>query len=495
MQNLTIKKIFFIYIAINSPVFLFLNGVFWDDWILFNTESVYIYERFSQGGLPWLGYYHKILMHDIGPWIYKLLVVIFYFINGLLFSKILIKNGVVRELGDFIFLVYLVLPLFGSRYVASNTQYVLYATMFLIAWLNLRSIYIAAPLFIASFGMQSLLVMYLLPYLNLLLSAKEDAKKERGYYWVICVYTLLPILFFALKNIFFKPYGNYEGYLKITSEKVWHSIYRVYEVTGWTIQNLNKDTNLIDALFIFAIVVLLTIKIILVIKKGNSHSVGPVASVRWLLWMSAFGIFLSVLPYALVGNELNIYYGFESRNHAVFIFPAATLVGAILYLISCSNNQLAKIGGAFFGAACIVVQILIYVSYFKDAYKTNAMVKAINENKNELAGVSLIAVDDKINVPFVEQRKLGVYEYSGIFRLGTARSGFFARDEEYWSGDVCSETFVGSPLYNTQDFIGGGEVTRARFYAVGGYKFPIVNLINYTVTLKIEKNLQWCASH
>lgn len=488
------KKIMPIYLFINIPIFFFLNAVFWDDWVLFNTESQFIYQRFTESGifLNWFAYYHHFMMGILGPWAYKILALIIFIVNGYLFSRILKNNGVSESTRLFFFMVYVAVPMFTSRYAAINTPYLIAPLLFLIAWMMMRkNMLISVILFSISFSVQSWLVVYLIPFVLYFKEIQNNG--EVGKYKLrILIFGVLPLVFFLVKNIFYPAYGLYDGYLTIDYTKLWPAIVRIPIVTYWTIGEAIRVMDILD--FMAAISISFFIYQILKIFSFKGSVLAADASDRHAknFSISAFGVFLAIMPYALVGNEVNFYYGFESRNQSVMIFPFSFCLAVLMQVtVKKFGNGTLKLLLILLSVSAML-QFAIYNAYLNDWNKTT---KIIEEIKGlDLESKYNFVIKDDTEVKFVENRRLSDYEWSGIIRYSKIRDGVYARDEEYWNGDVCKKDFYTTPLYNTQNYENRGNnmVSRITLFSTGGFRVPFFGLKNYDVNAHLEGDLNWC---
>lgn len=489
------RRLLPVYICINLPVLFFLPSVFWDDWVLFNTQPEYIYQRFDQAGsfLNWVAYYHHFMMGQLGPWSYKLLTATVFTINGWLFTRVL-NIYQVSKLHQWLFaLVYLIVPMFTSRYVAINTPYLIGPLLFLLGWLVMsRNLVVSAILFFLSFSIQSLLVVYAIPFM-LYAYGKYKSKTILPNLPRLSIMALLPFIFIAIKIAYFKPHGYYEGYTTISLANVIPSLLRVPEVTYIILHKAILSYNVFDylAFIIFWATSYFGLSKVLTFWVENKVDI-QFAAGNATIWIAITGCLLSIIPYALVGNELNFYYAFESRNQSVLIFPISLVGAHAFHYFIIKFNRAGRVTSLFVLSLMVVLQILIYQGYANDWSKT---VKIINALKvSDLSLSHNIVVKDQIFVPFAENRKLSHYEWAGLMRYSTLRNGFYARDEEYWNGKACYKGFRESPLYNSQEYgiRSNNNVTRITLNSLNGFRLPLLGYVGYTVVATVDPTIQWC---
>ena len=90
-----------------------------------------------------------------------------------------------------------------------------FVVVFVLAWLMLgKNRWIALLLFALSFTVQSLLVFYALPMLELLVRSRAWTSPRSLAWWAISKIDLLllPFVWFAIKRTYFKPTDYYVSY-------------------------------------------------------------------------------------------------------------------------------------------------------------------------------------------------------------------------------------------------------------------------------------------
>lgn len=210
--------LFVLYTVAHGGIFFILQAVYWDDWVLFGNKSEVILDTFKQAGffLNSFGYLHRFLTSNFDPWIYKLLTFAMTFFGGVLLYRILKKSNWVPEESVFwIVLLYLCTPLYIARVAMINFPYTLCLFLFLLGWfLIARNRSLSIFCFFLSFNTQSLLVFYSIPIAFLYFKINKKIELHAIYLFIKrhLDFILLPIVWFAIKFFYFKPYGIYVGY-------------------------------------------------------------------------------------------------------------------------------------------------------------------------------------------------------------------------------------------------------------------------------------------
>lgn len=487
---------FLIFVFLNTPILFSLNSVYWDDWILFNTEFEVLYQRFSEAGaiFNWVSYFHYGMINFAGPWAYKLTVFLAILVNAGLFVRVLRLYGFLRSELIITFLLIIILPLFGSRYAAINVFYSLAVSLFLTAWLiHFRFKIISYVFFFFSFSMGSLIFCF--PVFLVLEAIRLRSNFNHfGKIMHFIVLIFLPIFYFLVKTQYYSPYGAYSQYQIISASNILPSLGRVPQVTEWTVLEMMAKSNILDWVVSFVIVILAA-AFFNFSFRGVDFDRSANTRLVWSLSGLGCASLLSILPYSLIGNELNFFYGFESRNQALLIFPLAAFISVTLnFLLSRRMSRVTgKILLIFILSMGSFVQFLIYVSYMNDHFKTEKIINALRVADIQIDQFNFV-FQDFSEIAFTEQRLLSSYEYSGIMRYALGRDAIFARDETYWNGDVCFKNYPASALYNNQgfDLRTNNDITRLTIKTEGGMHFPVIGLHGYDLYVEQEPGLAWC---
>lgn len=501
------RRLLVLYALINLPVFLFLNGVFWDDWVLFNTSKDVILERFEQVGSPFnfAGHFHSFMMLGLGAWSYRILVFIAFAANIVLGNLILRNLGFSENIRFFFALAMVVMPFFGSRFAAINSIYILCTTCFLGAWLaHQAGKHFAAPfLYCAAFLTQSYLVFFSIPYLIAYVPTILKLDFNRRKLVEIALYTSLPFVFFFVKTLFFPATGAYEGYLTLDPSLVFLSFMRIAEVSAVTLMYSTAQLGYWDVFALAGITAVFFVLInTLILKPGLTEGVhvhkkfekvsgSGLSSQIVLFLMVIAACFLAIFPYLIVGNPPNFYYGYESRNQTVLILPACLAIAFIFLKFWSFFRPLPGLLLAIGATA----QIVIYFAYGDDWRKQEAIVEGLENIRQQVVERNIFVVQDQTEIRNVEMRKYSWYELSGIFRYGLDREAVFVRDEQYWGNDVCHASLQGSPLYNTGGFgdRSNNVVVRVTLRTENEIKVPVIGHMGYSLDMEVTEH-DWCTS-
>src|SRR5580704_3333268 len=144
---------FILYTLANTFLLINFQGIYWDDWAIFNHKKETILSIFFQNGFFWIGYLHVFLQKiGNGVYIYRIFAFFVYFFSGIFLFYILktIKYFDKQSI-FFIVLLFLLAPVDYARIAIINIPAILslfifyfsfcfktdlFKTLWLICWLQ-----------------------------------------------------------------------------------------------------------------------------------------------------------------------------------------------------------------------------------------------------------------------------------------------------------------------------------------------------------------------
>ncbi|MFW2352991.1 hypothetical protein [Aliarcobacter butzleri] len=439
------KKVFWIlfsiYFIVNIPFLLNYNGIYWDDWVIVDQDLETLNAMFTQavGSAGYItSYLHYFMINYLGVFSYRILTFVLLFLSGWFVFKIL--NTVVlfsRKDAIFLIIFFLLAPLYNGKIALINFPYTLFSFIFFLAFYLLSNAYgnlvirkriFILSLFFISFLVNSILVFYAIVliyifYVNY--SLNKNIFKNIIYFIKTNIdFILLPIIFYIIKSVWFKPFGTYESYNQINLMNA--TTFEIYErlfllnILEPIISALKPFTYFFIALFF--IIILYTI----LVKKINDEVV--VNKSNNILFI--FGIFIFLLatfPYIVVGKVPNsndwesrfqvliplgfsfiLYYGIN------FIFRKEVKI--FLYIILIVSFSIFHIKEQLkYNIDWIYQQSIIENFKANDIIKNNTTFIVSNELKNDLA----------------KSREFRFYELNGIAKLAFEENNrFFVLSED-----------------------------------------------------------------
>lgn len=420
--------------TLSFGLLLFNQGIFWDDWILYGVDQKAILNTFREAGGPWAGYYHNFLLsfeHSI--FLYRAISFFAYLASGIFVYKILSNvKEITPEARLFIVAIFLIFPVNSARIALIDSPYaVCYFSFFAGFWIlsngvNKSSIWLkilSLPFFLVSFLTQSFLVYFFVTVATYIFYVELKSKKSSFYYsvkkYILKNWYLLlaPFIFFIVKNILWRPYGQYAGYNSVGLGGIIRSFGLLPEVI---LKSFCEPIGIDFDLFFIVSILIICFSFLIVYKKSNYAlmvlSLWQTQSFRMLL-LGFILFFGGVFAYLAAGlmpglNEWN------SRHQLLVSLGAAFM---IYYFI----DIVVRYGVRYLPAirailiACImslftVKNIHYYIDFQRDYY---AQISLMNSFKNNVLfrENNTFIFDNKLKV-WANDRTFRFYEFSGMFK-------------------------------------------------------------------------------
>jgi len=432
LTNTTTRKdylIFFILYSISfSLLLLNFDGLYWDDWVILNqtTETKQIF--FSEFKNDVLYYFHMYFTSlDNSAFWYRVFVFVSYFITGMFLNAIL-KN--IKELSSkdifYITLLYLIMPVISSRIAISIIPFffpllIFYASFYMLTKYLKNNSYILRFIilggFYISFYTNSILVFYALVliyiyYIKYGLLMSLEKIKEFSIRYVDFI--VLPIVFFIIKVLYYKPTGLYAGYNSVGNTSIFKIIFNLFK---------SFDTSLFDvihqSMYISLPFWLVIIMILFVYKKYKfkEENLSLNDNSKYLLFFGVLMFLLAVFPYVVV-SKLPKVGTFASR------FQLLTPLG-LAFIFYFGIDLISK----YFKFSLFVRQSLLFVLIFSfigknisdyyrwqidSLYMTSVMMNFKNNNK--IKDNSTFILNNNIINKLSYGRKPPFYEWNGMMK-------------------------------------------------------------------------------
>jgi len=227
--------IFVLYLA-SFGLILFNDGVFWDSWVFYNQEPEALKTLFSELGffLKWPAYLHNALLPAAYGVTAERFIIFAAYLGAAYFLKGVLKQ--VKEMDAsgrlFVTLFFALFPVNFGRIALCNLHYAICYFFFFFAFylfsLYLRSgktaLRILALLaFFFSFSTNALLSFYAVVLAYAAYQAGEGdgaaaAVKRAAFRYADFI--AVPLVYYAAKTIFFKPYGLYAAVYPISLKAI-----------------------------------------------------------------------------------------------------------------------------------------------------------------------------------------------------------------------------------------------------------------------------------
>lgn len=430
-----VKKDMAVIFALYSLAYgitLFNNGVFWDDWVYYNVDKADIINLTRQIAMQWVGYYNIFMLSLNSIYLYRALVFVLYFMNGI-FLYLLLKGikGMDRSSRFFIVLFFVLFPVNFARIAFCNSHTALCVFAFFLGfWLVsryladknvvLRIASLACVLF--SFFIESLIVFYIIILAYIAYFERERLKSPGERIARLINYAdflSLPLVYWIIKTLFRKPYGVYATYneLSVAKMKLFFTSGPYYLMNSFRtsfIEPLNRCISLLSSNVVLYLAVSFALFLVMKPKAGESRD----QESGWrFLSAGAIIFFMGIFPYVFIakwpGN-----YDWMSR------YQELTGLGAGLLFYSgvkVFTDEL-KLGAAIrafmlsvFVTLFIMVNFVTYLEYQRDWFKQLSLIE--NFKKSELMkNNSVFLFKDNTSELDARHRSYRFYEYTGLMK-------------------------------------------------------------------------------
>ena len=381
------------------------DGVFWDDWYIYRADSGDLYDRARQMGTilspAWTAMHIFLLKFD--PWIYKALTFTLMFFSALLLNQIIKRHSNINDsIRLTIVILFLVLPYNQVRPLMAASQYTICYFLFFLAWylINKQKI-ISAVLFSISFYTNSLLMFFLIPVVELYflenrrIYLQSIVKFSIKYFYLL----LLPFLYFAIKIVYFKPFGMYENYNNS------------YDIVRGIKAPILQFANIFDIninLGLFALIFIICCWLLRRIKLQK------IALNISLLGMAA-GVIIFILgafPYWILGR-VPTFNEFSSRHQ--LLMPLGTAV-FWSYCLAGFNSHSRRVGLSVLISLSLAIGMVCYLDLYIDWKKQKQILSFLKKDPISKNSDLVLFEDNSMSMNF-NKRELKPYEWNGLLSL------------------------------------------------------------------------------
>lgn len=477
---------------------LFNGGIYWDDWLslgyLKSGDWQSLSEQTSEMGLPLLGYFQwSLKLLNIYAY-YKIIAFLLIYISAVLIYQTSLNLRILTGMESLLLaIIFIAFPAYQVTVLFCTLNYLFCLFLFyLAAYIYLESlvgtkstrlilIYKlgAAAIFFISFNLNSLLV-YFYAFLLLMFLNQKGKDGGTGFKTITAfiktnwLFILLPVMYWAWRNIFTPPHGLYANYHKL-DVGVWQIFYlcisfirvSVFGQFFSAVRDLGDHVTVWLGLLFGAYITYGYVSW----KRGAEN----IALDRWFnnkQAIAAFGFGLialicAIFPYAAVGLGPE-FAGFGTRHNVLISLPVAILIVSVFRIYSQSYGQLNHISkNGFKRNQLLILCTLVlsfalscnhyYISWEARAIKDRAFMYALQSHP-ELGGYATYWIDDRFPVgPVLEY---SYYEYSSIFKTvwgGESRIGVPISYLKVYKEGVSRKDFNLIHRYNLQDFNANGR--------------------------------------
>jgi hypothetical protein len=430
--------IFFLFLYFIAYGFMLVSdGIIWDDWLFMNKPFEYNYSN-SAGYLTFY-YFQKFIWFCFGNnpvMVFKILTFFVYLCISFFLNQIL---KTIKEISPkdrfFIILFFTFFLLNFTRYSPSINGFVMSLFLFYFAFYLLSIFLIKKNLFLRFLILLLLFLSYFVPsflifttviYIYIYYLEKSDIKNIRNFILKIFKYFdffVLPVVFYILRNIFWKPYGFFENYnkIKINFLELILNFAISFKKSFLDVINLSTDLGIVYILF-FSSILFFFIKINFLNEKDSKKKYIAHDNLKADYIFLILGIiffYIGVFPYILVGKIPNIY-SYNSRLQ-LLLNLGCSFIFVYFFKIFCLflnilNKNILNFIYVFFLTAFVIFNFKIYFDFQKDWFKQLSLIENFKTSEIIRANDIFYIIDNTSELD-VLKNKHNFFVYTNMFRL------------------------------------------------------------------------------
>lgn len=438
----------FLSALVNIPL-LVNNGIFWDDWTLFNMSREGLDDQFRGAGPYYLADFHETLHQVQKPvLLYRLLTLLFSTGSVLLFYRILLH---IKELGKkelfYMAAIFAVLPFFSTKATMICIPYTICVCLFLLGFYlfiriadkpNLLLRTLSLIFFFISFITNSLLFFFLvIPLYVWYVKRGVTLRQVLSDWFKFADFMILPIVYWIIKTVYFNPTYFYalRGYNEI-------ELRRLFYLPIQFIATLNE--TFLGTLSLFYnnthpyILIVLVFVVVVVGRKLHIFNTYLFRSPAPLLTSSIYKkiamvgmllLFIGAFPYLLVG-KVPSFIGFETRHQLLLPIGVSILLVALISLLVVEKYR-SLVFFAFiilFAAVNIQLQYRYLVGWFKqESIMANLKLSPFP------MGHTTFEIIDNAEFYSPTERPINFYEWGGMAKLVTRSENRLFVSSDLWN--------------------------------------------------------------
>lgn len=444
LEKYHLKIIFLIYLISNIPLLLNINGLYWDDWAYFYNSFETLHNATKQSvGLAAFSQsipFYFISSLDNGILIFRIITFFTIFLNGYFVYKILnTVSFFKKEDSKIIMLIFVISPLYSAKISIIDFQYTLYSFIFYFAFfllskfINSLTIFnrlIILSLFFISFFTNSILVFYMIVLIyiffikyqnknSFFINIKNISKNNFDF-------ILLPVLFFIIKSIWFKPNGLFGliDYNAISINKMINPKYYIDYFSSSFFEPLLNSLSITS----YLLVVFVFVPLILFFKKYDFNNRLDFRDELIIFIFGIIAFILATMPYIAVGKITDSSIGFLTRYEVLIPLSFSLLIyyGIRLFF----NNSFHKYIIIFLIISFSLFNIKEQLWFNKDWYYQLSIKENLKELEIVKNNTTFIVKDNLLKDKLHHGRNLSFFEMGGMTR------NIFGNDNRFFVLDV-----------------------------------------------------------
>jgi len=415
------------------------RGIYWDDWVLYMMDRETLAQFLPQAGTPILAYYYSFLF-SFNDSILIIRVIVFssYLISALLLNEILKTVSEIDGTSRLVLvLIFAVFPAMAAREIVSVSYYGVSCLMFMFAaWLTARYLRTRTPIlrvmilsiFFIAFFVNTFVFFYVLLLSYILYQENRSASRAAAARNICLKYPdflVLPVAFWAVRYLFFLPYGLYADYnvLSITNlypqtlaRGLATSFYESFVFLLLYCLSLLFGRVILSPLLAPTFVVSLAV-LYAILRKTDV----PSRDVKRALKMFLVGCCIyavGVFPYLAVG-KMPVPFSLESRHELLVPFGASFIICYGLSLVPrrllFSHTFARKLLLCALLALFVTANVAIHLDFQRDSFKQQSLIHSIQSSQTMRGATTFLFIDHTISLNALA-RDYNFYEYTSIMK-------------------------------------------------------------------------------
>lgn len=411
----------FVALLLGRGLSLLNRGLYWDDWTEIGVPRDAVWNVFWEASLPLKGLVHITFTEPLTSQAVKWMA---FFLSAVFFSGCLNELSMFNRLQRLTAtLTYALFPVSSVQNIITTTpNYIALFLFFFAFWLLLqdlrgtrRKFYLRLPalvFFLISFQIESLLALYVWPFITIFLLSKKDAKKTL---LANLDFFFLPVIYWLEKRFIFTPHGFFTDYNSLKLETALRGLLFHYPLVIWN--------SLIHPFFYFIkyswIGPLLLGPFLFPVFRHFPAEETARGFNRKIFKIGLWIFLLGVTPYVLLGGGIDMdrsvgnRYQFLVPVGAAFVMVA--LVGILARII---RKEWAKHAlTAFLIANFLTVNFANGLEYHRDWFMSLSMMEKMKSSPAIRAHHTFFIENHARDTMAVLQRELTFYDYGGMFKI------------------------------------------------------------------------------
>ena len=319
-----------------------------------------------------------------------------------------LQNWIRHEDRLLIVILFLVSPFDAARVALVDFPYTLCLFLFFLGWYLIGKNRIASlACFFLSFNMESLLVFYVLPVLDSFFRENNSGRPRDLVVWGIrrLDFMAAPFIWFAIKLLFFKPSGIYEGY---------NEAFRGLNLLKTPVLQVEDFLSLslpVSLMLVAVIICAMAVK-----RFGiDLHALAARALRNRYFSIGLLALVAGLFPYWILGH-VPTFSEWTSRHQILMPLGAALL---FLGILACCEEGVKALFLAIGLGASLALNWSNYTGDILDWQKQKTIINFLRNSKDVAAANLLVFEDD---TPNALSRVYRFYEWGGLIRLAYSGS-------------------------------------------------------------------------